>query len=82
MEFLNEVWDTLKEIAESKMNEIFAGHKDNKGQLDYGRFETFFQKMFKEQCQRLDLLSQHPVRFYLYITRIYHFYVKPIIYTA
>ena len=46
MEFLNEVWDTLKEIAESKMNEIFAGHKDNKGQLDYGRFETFFQKMF------------------------------------
>ena len=46
MEFLNEVCDTLKEIAESKMKEILDGHKDNKGQLDYGRFETLFEIMF------------------------------------
>ena len=46
MEYLNEVWDTLKEIAASKMQQIFDGHKDNKGQLDSGRFETLFQIMF------------------------------------
>ena len=44
MEFLNEVWDTLKEIAESKMKKIFDGQRDNKGQLDYGGSETFYFK--------------------------------------
>ena len=46
MEYLNEVWDTLKEIAASKMKQIFDGHEDNKGRLNYGRFETLFQIMF------------------------------------
>ena len=46
MEYLNEVWDTLKEIAAIKMKQIFDGHKDNKGRLNYGRFETLFQIMF------------------------------------
>ena len=46
MEYINEVWDTLKEIATDKMKQILDCHKDNKGRLDYGRFETLFQKMF------------------------------------
>ena len=46
MEFLTEVLDTLKEIAQEKMGEIFRGHKDNGGQLELGRFETLFQMIF------------------------------------
>ena len=41
MEFLNEVWDTLKEISESKMKKIFDRQRDNNGQLDYGGCETY-----------------------------------------
>ena len=41
MEFLNEVWDTLKEISESKMKKIFERQRNDKGQLDYGGCETY-----------------------------------------
>jgi len=37
MEFLNEVWDTLKEIAENKMNKILNNHGDNKGTMPRAR---------------------------------------------
>ena len=67
MEFLNEVWDTLKEIAESKMNEIFAGHKDNKGQLDYGRFETFFSKNVLGTMSKARLAQPTSSTFLIYL---------------